>query len=135
MEYPNAVLALVGLCGHGLHRDLEWSAAYEQAKVLEEPIEIDFVPQVHESLWDSFKVWIHSPRLWRDVAECQVPMSFVSAEHNIRPSWPVEQLAELAAYARHRFLPGVIHDFWKTEPAPWRDVVHGECLRARGDRM
>lgn len=127
IEHPSSVAGLVGMCGHGLHRDREWSAAYQQGKLTEIPIHIDHEPTVHESLMDSFKEWIHTPTLWRSVADCQVPTSFVSAGDDIRPSWPVEQLAWLAPRARHSTVPGAIHDFWSTEPDRWREVITAEC--------
>lgn len=127
IEHPDAVAGIVGMCGHGLHRDREWSAAYEQGKLTDVPIPIDYVPAVHESLWASFKEWIHTPTLWRSVADCPVPMSFLSASADIRPSWPVEQLAHLAPQARHSIVAGAIHDFWSTEPDRWGQVVTDEC--------
>lgn len=129
VEHPGSVRGLVGLCGHGPHRDREWAAAYERGKAEEVSIPLDFEPAVHEALWESFKLWIHTPRLWRDIADCPVPMSFVSAGNDIRPSWPAEQLAELAPFAGHRFIAGMGHHFWFTDPAQWRSVVTEESFR------
>lgn len=75
LDHPDRVRGAVGIAGHGLHRDREWSAAYEAGKTSETPVEIDWVPEVHAALWGSFKDWVHQPRLWRSLADSTVPMS------------------------------------------------------------
>lgn len=122
LDLPQRVKGLVGIAGHGLHRDREWSAAYEDGKAGEAQIEIAWVPPVHSSLWDDFKNWIHQPRLWRRLADTQVPMVFVAAGADIRPSWPLAQLAALVPRAELMTVDGAVHDFWNDEPRRWRDV-------------
>jgi proline iminopeptidase len=129
LDHPERVQGVVGIAGHGLHRDREWSAAYEEGKATETPVDIDWVPAVHASLWDSFKEWIHEPSLWRRLADSPVPMSFVAAGRDIRPSWPLEQLAELVPSGHFRVVPDVVHDFWATHPELWQHV----CTQVCGD--
>lgn len=50
------------------------------------------------------KDWIHEPPLWRRLADCQVPMRFIAAGNDIRPSWPLQQLAELVPEGPSRLL-------------------------------
>ncbi|KNX39262.1 hydrolase [Luteipulveratus halotolerans] len=126
LDHPSSVRGVVGVAGHGLHRDCEWSAAYEAGKAVETPVEIDFVPQVHAALWGSFKDWIHEPPLWRRLADSSVPMTFVAAGEDIRPDWPLRQLAALLPAGRLEVVEGVGHDFWSANPDTWRDV----CTRA-----
>ncbi len=95
LDHPQSVRGVAGIAGHGLHRDREWSAAYEAGKASEVAIDIDWVPEVHAALWGSFPDWIHQPGLWRALADSPVPMRFVAAGNDIRPSWPLQQLANL----------------------------------------
>ena len=132
MDHPDHVRAVVGIAGHGFHRDREWSAAYEAGLAAEEPIDIDFVPEVHASLWGSFKDWIHEPSLWRRLADSSVPMRFIAASRDIRPSWPLQQLAELVPDASYEVVDGVVHDFWSTHPQLWQEVCTQAC-RQRSD--
>lgn len=138
LDHPDRVDGVVGLAGHGLHRDREWCAAYEAGKAHEEPIDVDWVPEVHTALWGSFKDWIHEPSLWRRLADVDVPMVFVAAGADIRPSWPLAQLAALVPQAELITVDGAAHDFWATEPGRWRDACQ-EALdaldRAAPDRQ
>ncbi|MGC5168510.1 alpha/beta fold hydrolase [Luteimicrobium sp. DT211] len=129
LDHPGRVRGVVGIAGHGLHRDREWSAAYEAGRATEEPVPIDWVPEVHASLWDDFKVWIHEPTLWRRLADAAVPMAFLAAESDIRPSWPLRQLAELVPRGTFEVVDGVAHDFWATDPHRWRSLCTEACLR------
>ncbi|GAB2485572.1 hypothetical protein GCM10027030_19480 [Luteococcus sediminum] len=128
LDHPRSVRGVVGMCGHGLHDDRGWAAAYRAGVGTQEQIPIDFVPEVHASLWSSFKEdWIRTPALWRRLADCDVPMSFVAAGDDIRPSWPVEQLAVLVPRGRFRSLAGLVHDFWTTDPRRWVQECVAEC--------
>ncbi|WP_460702346.1 alpha/beta fold hydrolase [Luteococcus sediminum] len=128
LDHPEAVRGVVGMCGHGFHNDRGWSAAYEAGKSTQEQVPIDYVPEVHVELWASFKEdWLRSPDLWRRLADTPIPMSFVSAGGDIRPSWPMEQLAQLIPRGRFRIVPSVVHDFWATEPELWASTVTTEC--------
>jgi proline iminopeptidase len=127
LDHPHRVRGVVGIAGHGLHRDREWSAAYATGKANETPVEIDWVPQVHATLWESFKGWIHQPTLWRSLADSPVPMTFVAAGNDIRPSWPLRQLAELVPGGAFEVVPGVPHDYWATDPDLWRVTCTTAC--------
>jgi proline iminopeptidase len=132
LDHPDSVLAVVGIAGHGLHKDRTWSEAYEAGRSTARTVEIDWEPDVHESLWRSFTDWIHRPDLWRRIADCAVPMRFVAAGNDPRPSWPMEQIASLLPDGRFSTVPGVDHDFWAFDPAVWVATV-GSALADLGD--
>ncbi|PZF81807.1 alpha/beta hydrolase [Jiangella anatolica] len=127
LDHPGRVRSVVGVAGHGLHKDRTWSRTYEALKHTEPEIAIDWDPGVYRSLSDSFVEWIHSDDLFRRLADCRVPMTIVAAEHDIRPSWPLRQLAALVEHGVYVEVPGVPHDLWSTHPEVWVDVVTKAC--------
>lgn len=124
---PTAVTRVVGIAGHGLHKDRTWSEIYHAGRARDPVLEIDGDPEVRKALDDSFIDWIHEPGLWRALADTTVPMDFVAAEHDTRPSWPLQQLAALVPQGSFRVVLGVTHDFWSTDPATWAAVVTALC--------
>jgi proline iminopeptidase len=127
VERPGAVRAVVGIRGRGPQRDRTWSEAYESGKADEAGIDIAWVPEVHASLSESFTDWIHQSDLWHRLADCQVPMHFIAAGDDIRPSWPLRQLAALVPRGTFSVVPGVPHDFWLTHPKIWTKAVGEVC--------
>lgn len=127
LDHPSRVRAVVGVAGHGLHKDRTWSQIYESLKHTEPQIHIDYDPDVHRALGESFVEWIHETDLLRRLADCRVPMTIVAAEHDIRPSWPLRQLAALVQRGAFIEVPGAPHDFWSTHPQVWVEVVTNAC--------
>jgi proline iminopeptidase len=127
VEHPEAVTGLVGIAGRGPQRDRTWSQAYEAGRASEPVVAIDWVPEVHKALSESFTDWIHQPGLWRGLADCEVPMHFIAAGADIRPYWPLAQLAALVPRGRFSTVAGVPHDFWSTHPELWIRTVTNAC--------
>ncbi len=123
LDCPDSVAAVIGIAGRGPQRDRLWSAAYEAGRDSEPAIDIDFSPEVHAELGRSFTDWIHSPELWRRLADSPVPMQFIAAGGDIRPSWPLAQLATLVPRGSFSTVPGVPHDFWSTDPEVWSKIT------------
>jgi proline iminopeptidase len=127
LDHPEAVTAVVGIAGRGPQRDKTWSAAYEAGKDSEPVVDIDWEPEVHAALSESFSDWIHRADLWRGLADSPVPMPFIAAADDIRPSWPMAQLAALVPDGRFSTVSGVPHDFWSTHPEVWTRTVTDAC--------
>lgn len=127
VEHPAVVKGVVGIAGKGAHRDRTWSETYEAGKAHEPVVDIEVDPAVWSSLSESFTEWVHRPDLWRDLADCPVPMHFIAAGDDIRPSWPLEQLAALLPHGRFSIVPGVPHDFWSTNPDVWVQTITDAC--------
>lgn len=123
LDHPHRVRAVVGVAGHGLHSDRSWSEIYSASRHTEDEFVIEWEPAVHESLKASFQAWIHEPDLFRRLADSDVPMAFLAAAEDIRPDWPLRQLASLVPGGRFHEVAGVPHNFWSTHPAKWREVV------------
>lgn len=123
LDHPDAVGAVVGIAAHGPHRDRTWSEVYEAGKAREPVVDIEFEPAVWSALRESFTDWIHEPDLWRRLADCAVPVHLVVAGDDIRPSWPVQQLAALLPRGSISVVPAVPHDLWHTHPETWHETV------------
>lgn len=130
VEYPDSVVAVVGVAGRGPQRDATWSATCEAGKPSEPVIEIPWNAEVHASLGASFTEWIHQPDLWRRLADSRVPMRFLAAGEDIRPSWPLQQLAGLVPHGSFTTIPNVPHDFWATDPSVWTETITAACAHA-----
>jgi proline iminopeptidase len=133
LDHPEVVTSVVGIAGRGLQRDRTWSEAYEAGTDSEPVVDIDWVPEVHAALSASFSEWIHRADLWRGLADSPVPMHFIAAEHDIRPSWPMAQLAALVPQGSFSTVPGVPHDFWSTHPDVWIRTVTDACSAGAGE--
>ena len=127
LDHPDRVASVVGVAGHGLHKDRTWSQAYESSRHLEADLEIAWEPGVHAALSASFVQWIHEPDLLRRLADSDVAMTFIVPQHDIRPSWPLRQLAALVRQGRFEEIPGVDHNLWSTHPQVWVDHVTTAC--------
>jgi proline iminopeptidase len=123
IEHPDVVTAVIGIAGRGFQRDVVWSRDYEAGQATEPVVEIDWNADVYAALSESFTEWIHQPDLWRRVADCPVPMRLIAAGDDIRPSWPLQQLASLAPRGTFEVVPGVPHDFWALDPETWVSTV------------
>lgn len=44
LDHPDRVRGVVGVAGHGLHRDREWYAEYASGKASEAPVDVNWVP-------------------------------------------------------------------------------------------
>jgi pimeloyl-ACP methyl ester carboxylesterase len=84
LDHPDRVQSVIGVAGHGLHKDRTWSQIYESSQHLESDIEIHWEPTVHAALSASFVEWIHEPDLFRRLADSTVAMC-----RSTRPGcWP-----------------------------------------------
>lgn len=127
LDHPESTARVIGIAGRGPQRDRTWSEAYEAGAPLEPDVPIEVAADVWSSLSASFTDWIHRPDLWRRLADCTVPVNLVAAGADVRPSWPLQQLAELLPNGRFSVVPDAPHDFWATHPGLWVDVVGRAC--------
>ncbi len=69
LDSPTSVSRVIGIAGHGLHKDKTWSQQYEDLKGTEPGPEIAWDSSVWRALSDSFLEWIHEPQLFRALAD------------------------------------------------------------------
>ncbi|BCJ37451.1 hypothetical protein Athai_49540 [Actinocatenispora thailandica] len=123
VEYPGSVAGVLAVCGTGIQNDRDWKAAYEAGRAAEPAVDIEYDEAVHRSLTSSWRRWIKRPDLLARLSRLPVPVRFVLAGGDVRPSWPIEQLAALTPDGSLHRVPAVPHDFWHTHPGVWRRLV------------
>jgi proline iminopeptidase len=112
-------LGFVCLAGGRIHNDREWHRIYQQKRdaSLELPLAFDYPPNldVNKQINQSWKAYIQRPTLLRDIAHLALPALFIYGTNDIRPSWPVEQVAHLLPRGRLQLLHAD-HYLWRDEP-------------------
>ncbi len=126
---PEPTIAFFCLAGGRFHNDREWHRTYAERREagLEPELDWAYPPNrdVNREGNASWKTYIQRPGLWRDLARLDRPGLFVYGAQDIRPSWPVEQVAALLPRAELVLLPDADHYVWKNDAGRL-----AACLRA-----
>lgn len=121
LHYPQRTLGFICIAGGRIHNDREWHKVYEQGRDagLETPLDYAYPPnlEVNRQLNAAWKRFIQRPTLLRELAALDRPALFLYGERDIRPSWPVEQVANLLPNARFVQVGGADHHLWLTHAA------------------
>ena len=116
LEYPQRVLGLLCIAGGRIHNDREWHRIYSERRDagLEILPPFDYPPnmEVNAEVGRSWKEYIQRPSLLQEIAALDRPTLFVYGEHDIRPSWPIEQVAQLLPNAAFEMIAGADHHIW-----------------------
>jgi proline iminopeptidase len=131
LAHPDRVLGLICISGGRVHNDREWHHIYSERRDqgLEMLPAFDYPPnlEVNAQVNRSWKAYIQRPSLLNEVAHLDRPTLFLYGEQDIRPSWPIEQVAQLLPNASFQMIAGADHHIWVTYPeemqAPLRDFV------------
>jgi proline iminopeptidase len=120
LTHPERCAGLLCVAGGRLNNDREWQAAYERGmrEGRETPPAFAYAPNLaaNKQLNTDYKRYIQRPTLFREVAALAVPALFLYGGEDIRPSWPVEQVAALMPRARFVLLPEADHYPYRTHP-------------------
>ena len=118
LEYPTRVRGLVCISGGRLNNDRDWHATYSAGRDagLEADLDYAFPPNmaVNADLNRETKRVLKRAGLFRDLSRLACPALFIYGERDIRPSWPVEQVAALMPAARFELVAGAGHNLWLT---------------------
>ena len=127
VEFPERVLGVLGISGGVIHKDKAWSDQYNRrSKAGEECVpDFDYPPnmEVNKAVNTSWREYVRKPDLLRRIANSQVPSIFVFGGSDIRPSWPVEQLASLMPRGSFVSIPGASHAIWLTHDGELRSHI------------
>ncbi len=125
LDYPDRVEALIYLSGTGLQDDRQWHAAYEagQAAGRDDVPAFDYPKnfEANQQGNTSWKAYIKQPDLLRRISMLQIPVLVLGGSEDIRPDWPLRQLAELLPQGRLVSIPGAGHCPWLSRPQALRD--------------
>ncbi|MGE3597024.1 MAG: alpha/beta fold hydrolase [Dehalococcoidia bacterium] len=128
LTYPERTRAVICMSGGRVHNDRDWHAAYSKGRDagLEREPEYAFphnldVNREGNAAW---KVFIKQPHLFRRIANLRTPALVIYGSEDIRPSWPVEQVANLLPNGRFEMIDGAGHALWLTHAEAMRS-----CLR------
>lgn len=138
LEHTTKVAGLMCISGGRIHNDREWHNEYERRKNTEgERLpEFKYPPnsEVNRQLNQSWKRYIQKPDLLRKISELKIPALFVYGDRDIRPSWPIKQVANLIPSARFEMIEGAEHVIWFSHEnelkALLRDFLERQYLEA-----
>jgi proline iminopeptidase len=126
LEYRDRVRALVYVSGTGVQDDRQWHAAYEAGREAgQDPLPIfdyPFNPEVNRAANASWRVYIKHPLL-RRISELRVPVLALYGSKDVRPSWPIQQLAHLLPNAHYEVITEAGHCPWLTHADDMRSHI------------
>lgn len=116
LRYPDRVLGIACISGGRFHNDREWHRVYEERRHLEALPEFAFPPNmdVNRQGNRSAREYMRRPALWKELSRLDAPALFVYGGADIRPSWCVEQVANVLPKARFVRIEGADHHPWTT---------------------
>jgi proline iminopeptidase len=129
LAYPERVLSFICIAGGRIHNDREWHRIYSERR--DQGLEIlppfDYPPnlEVNAQVNRSWKASIQRPSLLNEIAHLDRPALFVYGDQDIRPSWPMEQVAQLLPNASFRMILGADHHIWVTHAEELREALRG----------
>jgi proline iminopeptidase len=125
LAYPECVLGFICISGGRIHNDREWHRIYSERRDqgLETLPAFDYPPnmEVNAQVNRSWKAYIQRPSLLKEIAHLSRPALFLYGDQDIRPSWPMEQVAQLLPNASFQMIEGADYHLW---------VTHAEAMRA-----
>ena len=133
LRYPSDVIGLIGIAGGNVLNDRTWSETYHKRKK-----EVRKDPREREDRADaavnprgnrSWREYIKRPTLFREIADLNIPASFINAGKDIRPNWPTQQLASLMPRGRYIEIPGAAHNIWLTHASELRRELRSAVHR------
>jgi proline iminopeptidase len=129
LEYPERVNGIIYLAGIGVQNDRHWHVAYSDARDTVGEPEPEFAyphnMAVNREGVDSARAYCRDPFLLKRLVDLDVPMLAVAGGRDIRPSWPVEQIANLMPKAGYVLLPEAGHYLWLTHADALGAVIRG----------
>jgi proline iminopeptidase len=128
LHHPERTLGVVCIAGGRVHNDREWHQAYERGRDagIETLPEFDYPPnlEVNRQLNAEWKRYIQRPTLFREIARLDRPTLFLYGDQDIRPGWPVEQVANLLPNAHFERIEGADHHPWVTHSDALARALH-----------
>lgn len=119
LQHPGRVRGLVGIAGGRIVNDRDWSVAYhanKEARPEAYPRTFSADPDVNRIGNASWRAFIKRHDLLTRIAALDVPATYIVGTADIRPNWPIAQLAALMR-AHYIEIDGAEHCIWMTHPS------------------
>lgn len=120
LEYPERVIALICMSGTGVQDDRQWHAVYEEGRASRgerlPAFAYPYNPEVNRVGNASWRAFIKHPALLRRIADLRIPALVLYGSEDIRPGWPMQQIAHLMPGARFALIEGAEHHLEITRP-------------------
>ena len=127
LHFPARTTQVVCISGGRVHNDRQWHAVYsrrrdEQGELLP-PAAMPYNNEVNARMNESWKQFCKRPDLLARLAALQVPVHYLLAGDDIRPNWPLLQVAQLLQHGSAEVIASAQHSIWLTHPQPFRASV------------
>lgn len=127
LEHIRHVEGIICIAGGRIHNDREWHSEYERRKEQEGERIPEFAHppnmEVNKQLNRSWKLYIQNPSVLKSISRLEIPALFIYGDKDIRPSWPVEQVANLMPNAHLEFVEGAEHVIWFSHPNELKSLL------------
>lgn len=124
---PHSLLGFVSISGTGIQNDRDWKRAYKEGLEGRGETCPDFVyaynKEVHRSLISSWREYIKQPNILKDISKIEIPTLFIHGQRDIRPSWPILQIASLINGAQTIEIEEAEHYIWMQNESILREVL------------
>ena len=120
-RHPEVIAGVVGMAGGVFVSDRDWHRAYDAGLDAggdeTGDLAFDSDPELLAESNREWKAFIKTPGVLRQLADLAIPCVLLGAERDIRPTWPLRQLAELIPRGRYAEIQGGGHFPWLTHAA------------------
>ncbi len=118
VTHANKVMGIIGISGGLIHKDRAWSNQYTRLKDQETVPDFLYPPnlEVNEQVNESWSEFVRKPDILRVIADIPIPAILICGERDVRPSWPIQQLATLLPRGKFVSIQGAEHAIWLRRP-------------------
>ncbi|WP_410983152.1 alpha/beta fold hydrolase [Bacillus cereus] len=127
MLQSNSLLGFVSISGTGIQNDRDWKRAYKEG--LEGRGETcpdsvySYSKDVHRSLISSWREYIKQPHILKDISKIEISPLFIYGQNDIRPSWPILQIASIIDGAQTIEIAEAEHYIWMQNESRLREEL------------
>ncbi|MDR1060501.1 MAG: alpha/beta hydrolase [Clostridiales bacterium] len=114
--HPERTSSLLFIAGLSVQNNKEWYAEFianRGGEVLPDFL-YPFNEEVNKAGNASFRKYIQSPGLYRDISKLPMPALFMCAKKDIRPNWQTEQISALIEKSKLVCIAQAAHYIWLT---------------------
>ena len=127
LTHRERVLGLIYISGTGVQHDVDWGTSKEegrQERGEKRPEAFSLNEEVMRQVYESWYSFIKTPDLLKNISQLDVSSLFVCGKFDIRPFWPVLQLANLMPKAQLKLMDAE-HFMWLTQAEELRHILRG----------